>query len=363
MGNVAHLIQESEQDASDTNVGHATDDGSGGCHVYFINLSYSELFANQIYRPGTNPITSRPQMSTKHSLRTRKHHSSRHIRTSGNHREDQRCTVRHRWMTTLSRKFPLYGARAFSDLVIFSCRCQFPMDPPAQKIVYDSPLHDEPEEESVEQNSTVSRSPWLRNTASPSPPPTLQIPSQEVDYGSDPISPEDRGESPGADKSHNTRLHASSEEMSQRSSLDAGDDHSGSDITSPENRDWTARADEGTSAISHPSSRELSPVPPYHTDYDHSGSRTNLQDTLSSGGTSGVDVSDEGSGESSVRKLVFGVAEVGVGSDDSDEEDDLSETQQDDSEVPGMLLVPTLPARNLHGRRFSSGYRRQILPK
>jgi len=228
------------------------------------------------------------------------------------------------------------------------------VDPPAQNIVYGSPLHEEPEEEAVEQISMAPKSPSLRNAASPSPPPT---PSQKVDYGSDPISPGDRDENVGADESQDMRPHASPKETSQHPPLHADDDHSGSAPFSPENHDWSAEMDEGTSATSHPSSRETSPAPPSHKDYDHFGSRTNLQDTPSGGNTLGGDVSDEGSGELSVRKLVFGVAENGVGSDDNDEESDLSETQQDGSEASGTLFVPILPTRTLHGRRFNSGCR------
>jgi len=234
------------------------------------------------------------------------------------------------------------------------------MDPPAQKIVYDSPLHEEPEEEAVEENSMMSKSPSLRNAASPSPPPT---PSQKVDYRSDPISPEDRDENAGADESQDTRPHASPKEISQHPPLDAGEDHSESDLLSPDNLDWSAEMDGSTSATSHTSSRGISPVPPPHIDYDNSGSHTNLQETPSGGDALGGGAGDEGSGELSVRNLVFSVAEIGVGSDDSDEEDDLSETQQDDSEASGTLLFSTLPIRTLHGRRFSSEFRWEIPPR
>ena len=131
MGDEALPIQESEHDASETNVGPATDDDSGGCYVHLLTFCYSEFFPNQIYKPGTNSATSRPQMSTKHSPRTRKHHSSGHIRTSGNHHKDQGCTVRHRWMTTLSRKFLLPCARTFNSVTSPFCRvdANFPWIP------------------------------------------------------------------------------------------------------------------------------------------------------------------------------------------------------------------------------------------
>jgi len=301
-GDEAPLIQEPRQDALDTNVGHATDDAPRGCHVHLLTFSHSEFFADQACNPGTNPITSRPQISTKHFPRTRKHRSSRRSRTRRNHHKDQGRMVRHRWMTTLSRKFPLPGIHTFSDLAILSCRCQFPMDRPAQKIVYDSPLREEPEEEFVEQDPTVPESPSLSNRASPSPPPTLQIPPQ-VDYRSDPISPEDSGESPGADESQDTRPHASSEEMSQHSPLDADDDHSGSDLVSPEDRDHTARTDDGLDEILHASPRAPLQDPPPHIDYNDSEPHTDPQDTLGSGNALGGDVNDKGTGELPVINL------------------------------------------------------------
>jgi len=177
---------------------------------------------------------------------------------------------------------------------------------------------------------------------------------------SDPISPEDRDENAEADETQDAGPYPSPKEMPQHPPLGADDDHSGSDLVSPENRDWIARTDEDPSEALHTSPGATLQDPPRHTDYDGSGPHADSQDTPSSGNASSVDVGDEESGELSVRKLVFGVAEIGVGSDfnygsdDSDRENDLSEAQRDDSEAPGMLLVSTLPIRTLDGRRFSS---------
>jgi len=231
------------------------------------------------------------------------------------------------------------------------------MGPPAQEAAYTPIVHEEPEEESVEQNPTVSGSPSLRSTAPSSPPPTLKTPSQKVDYSNDPISLENRSESAEVNESQGTRPHASPKEMPQHPPLGADDDHSGSDSVSVENLGWSVEMDEGTSATSHPSSGEISPGLPSHTDYDHSESHTNPKETLGGGGTLREDISDEGSGELSVRNLVFSVTEIGVGSDDSDEESDWSEMQQDNSEASGTLFVPILSTRTLHGWRFSFGYR------
>ena len=208
----------------------------------------------------------------------------------------------------------------------------------------------------------VSDSSSLRSTVSPSPSPTPQIPSKEVDYRNDPISPEDR-ESAGADESQDARPHTSSSEMLQHPPPDADDNHSESDLVSPENRDWIARMDDGPSETLHVSLRAILQDHPSHADHDSSGSCIDLQDTLSSGNASRVDVNHKLISELSIHKLVFAVAKIGVGldyscgSDESDEEGYLSETQQDDSEASGTLFVSTLPTRTLHERGFNSGCR------
>ena len=177
---------------------------------------------------------------------------------------------------------------------------------------------------------------------------------------SDPIPPEDHDENAGVDETQGAGPHASPKEMSQHPPLGADDDHSGSDLASPKNHDWTGKTDEDPNETLHTSPRVTSQDPSPHRDRSYSESRTDPQDTLISGNTSGVDVGDEGSGELSAGKLVFGVAEIGAGSDlnsgpdDSDEEDSLPETQRDDSEASGTLLVSTLLTRILDGRRFNS---------
>jgi len=103
--------------------------------------------------------------------------------------------------------------------------------------------------------------PSLRKTISPSPCPTPQISSQKTNYSSDPVSPESHGGRAGADQGQNARPRASP--------------------------------------------RVISQDPPSDTDCNHSGTRTNLENTLGSRNVPRRDVSNKGSGEFSVRKLVF----------------------------------------------------------
>jgi len=243
------------------------------------------------------------------------------------------------------------------------------VDPPAQKFVDDSASDEVTQEQPIGQSQIALNLPSLRNTVSPSPPPTPQTPSQKVDYRSDLVPPDHHGGSAETEESRNERPDVSSKETLQHPPPDAGDNRSESDSVSPENRDGSARIDEGPNDTSHTGSAETLQDHPSRADYDSPGSRTDLQDTLSSGNASGVSVSDEESGGLSVRELVFAVAEIGVGSDlnrgsdSNDEEEYRPKTRQDDSETSGTLLVPILPTRTLHPWRFWSECRRRKPPK
>jgi len=246
-----------------------------------------------------------------------------------------------------------------------------PASLPAQKFVDASASDEVTQEQPAGQSPTVSDPPSLHNAVSPSPPSAPQTPSQMVDDRSDPVFQKNHGERAGVDESQSTRLHTGSKETLQHPQPDADDSHSESDTVSPENRDGSARIDEGLNETSHAGPSVTLQDPPSHTDYDSSGSRTDLQDTPSSGNVSRVDVGDKGSGELSVRKLVFTVAEIGVGldfnlnrgSDGNDEEQYQPKTRQDGPEASGMLPVSFSPTRTLHLWRFWSECRRRKLPR
>jgi len=235
-----------------------------------------------------------------------------------------------------------------------------PMNPPAQEFI-DAPAPTEAtQEQPAGQSPIASDTPPLHNTVSISPPPTPQIHSQKVDDRSDLISPENHGRSAGTDESQDARLPTSSKEMLQLPPPDADDSHSGSDPVPPENGDGGAGMDEGPNETSNAGHRATLQDPPSHTDYNCAGSRTDSQDTLSSGNASGGDAGNEGSGELSIRKLVVAVAEIDVGSDfnrrsdGNDEGNYCSKTRQEVFEASGMLLVSTLPTRIVRGLRFDS---------
>jgi len=227
---------------------------------------------------------------------------------------------------------------------------------PDEKFIDASPPTEVTQEQSAGQSPIASDSPSLRNTVSPSPPPTSQIPSQKEDGRSDPISPEIHGGSAGADESQGKRQDTSSRGMLQHPPPDADNNHSGSDPVSPENCDGSMRMDEGPNGTPPAGPTETSQDPSSHAHHDSPGSRTDPQDTLSSGNASRIDASDEGYGELSVRKLVFAVAEIGVGSDpnvtcgvDGNDEEQYGSNTQQDPEASGTLLVSTRPTRILHG--------------
>jgi len=205
---------------------------------------------------------------------------------------------------SLAREFSLPVDHAFGDglIAFFVCRDP-PVSPPAQRFIDASALNKGPQEQPAGQNLMMTDPPSLYNTASPSPPSTLQIPSKEVDYGSGPIFPEDRGESPGAGEDQNGGPHASPKEMSRHPSLGTDDNHSGSDPVSPDNRGQIARTYEDPNETLHASPRAQLQDPPLHTDYNDSGPHTDPQDTLGGGNTFGGDVSDKGSGELLVINL------------------------------------------------------------
>ena len=229
-----------------------------------------------------------------------------------------------------------------------------PANPPADKFIDDSASGEATQEQPARQSTIASNRPSLYKTVSSSPPSTPQIPSQKVDDRSGPISQENHGERAETEGSQNERADVISKETLQHSPPSAGDNHSESEPVSPENRGGSARMNEGPNETSHVGPAATLQDPPSHVDYDFSESGTDPQETLSSGNVSRVNVSDEGPGELSVRKLVFAVAEIGVGpdfnrgSDGIDEGNDWSETRQDDLEAPGMLLFSTLPTCTLH---------------
>jgi len=242
------------------------------------------------------------------------------------------------------------------------------VNPPTENFIDTSAPTEATQEQPVGQSPTWSDS--LHNAISPSPPFTPQTPSQKS-YRSDLISQENCGGSAETGESHNERPDAASKEMLQHPPPDAGDNRSESVSVSPENRDGSVRMGEGPNEKSHAGPAATLQDHLSRADYDSSGSRTDLQDTLSSRNVSRVGVSDEGFGELSVCKLVFAVAEIGVGSDfnfnrgsgGNDGGNYWSETQQDEFEASGMLLILTLPARVLHGWRFDSECRWRILPR
>jgi len=233
------------------------------------------------------------------------------------------------------------------------CSDLTPVNLPAEKFIDDSASDETTQEQPAGQNSMVSDSPSVRNRVSTSPPPAPQILFQKEDDGSDLVSPENHGESTEMEESQNERPDPGSRETLHRPPPDADDSRPESDSVPPENQDWSGTMNEGPNETSHASPVATLQDPPSHPDYDSSESRTDTQDTLSSRNASKVNVGDEGPGELSVRKLVFVVAEIGVGSDfnrgsdGNDEGDDWSETQQDDLEASGTFLVPTLPTCTL----------------
>jgi len=223
-------------------------------------------------------------------------------------------------------------------------------NPPVKESIDDSASDEATQKQPAGQTPIASDPPSLRSTVSPSPLPTLQIPSQGMDDMSGPISRENRGERAETEGSQNERTDAISKETLRHSPPNAGDNRSESDS---ENRDRSARMNEGPNDKLHAGPAETLQDPPSHPDYDSSESPTDLQETLGSRNAS-INVGDKGPGELSVRKLIFVVTDVGVGSDFNrgsdgiDEGKDWSETQQDDLEAPGMLLVSTLPTGTLH---------------
>jgi len=93
--------------------------------IHLLTFSYSEFFADQICKPGTSPITSRPQMAAKPSKRARKYRSPRRIRINRNHHRNQSRTIKHRiheWMASVASKFSFLDDRTFSDLTVVSCK-------------------------------------------------------------------------------------------------------------------------------------------------------------------------------------------------------------------------------------------------
>jgi len=92
--------------------------------MHLLTFSYSEIFADQICKPGTSPVTSRPQMAAKPSKRARKYRSSRRIRINRNHHRNQSRTIKHRIherMAPVASKFSFLDDRTSSDLSVFSC--------------------------------------------------------------------------------------------------------------------------------------------------------------------------------------------------------------------------------------------------
>jgi len=231
------------------------------------------------------------------------------------------------------------------------------VNPPAEKFIDTSAPTEATQEQPAGQSPTWSDSPSFHNTVSPSP---SSIPQTQKNYRSDPVSPENHGGSAETGESQNERPDAGSKEMLQHPPPDAGDHYSESDYAPPEIRDGSVRINKDPNETSQPGPTATLQDPPSRVDYDHSGSRTDLQDTLSSGNASRVGVSDEGSGGLSVRKLVFAVAEICIGSDfnrgsgGNDGGNYWSETQQGKFEASGTLLVSTLPTRVSHGWRFDS---------
>ena len=194
----------------------------------------------------------------------------------------------------------------------------------------------------------VSDLPSLRNTVSPSPPPAPQIYFQKVDDSSDLVSPESHGGSAGTDESQNARPDASSKETLQHPRPDADDKHSESDPVSPENRDGRVRMDEGPNETPHAGPTATLQDHPSRANRDSSGSRTDLQNTFSSGNASRVDVNNKKSSELSVHKFVFVVSETGTGSDLNRDSDG------DDEGTSGTSPISTLTTCTLHGRTLSS---------
>jgi len=94
--------------------------------MHFSTPSCSDSLAHraQIHKPGTNPMTSRTQMSTNHSPSTRKHCSLRRMRINRNHRGNRKHTTEHRtheWVVTIARKFSFHHDHALDDLTVFLC--------------------------------------------------------------------------------------------------------------------------------------------------------------------------------------------------------------------------------------------------
>ena len=221
------------------------------------------------------------------------------------------------------------------------------MNHPDEKSIDASPPTEVTREQSAGQSPITLDSPSLPNTVSPSHPPTPQIPSQKMNYRRDLISPENHGWSTGLDESQNERLAVISKEMLQHPLPDADHNRSGSDPVSPGNRGGSVRIDEGPNEASRAGPMATLQDHPSHADYDSSGSHTDLQDTLSGGNVSRVDVGDKGSGKLSVRKFVFVVAETSIGLDFNRDSDG------DDEEASGTSHISALTTYTLRGPRLS----------
>jgi len=124
---------------------------------------------------------------------------------------------------SLAREFSLCVDHAFTDRLIALVYRDPSVSLPAQDA---SALNDGPQEQPVGQNPMVSGPPLLHNTTSTSPPSTPQVPSQEVNYRSDRISPESQSGGTEVDESRDQVPHTGSEVASHDTSSEIDLDNS-----------------------------------------------------------------------------------------------------------------------------------------